>query len=440
MEDQMLRRAADMAREGRIQDARYLIRDILAANPDHLQSWGLMFRLARSPEEALICLNHILRIKPGDHWATTQRDRLKSEATPRETAGASPGAKEEVAPTPEAELDFDSLYADLHLDEGAAALVEADDDIDLEALFGDVQVAPEAAQLADELDLLFGGEAPSAAAPPPASTSEAANQPDLVAETTPPPVQSPEPALDLDALLSELPPSPTAEKSVAASATDDLLSGAPPSIPPVEAPAESPTPTPATHETVTLETLVDGGSISLNAAVLLEAAVASGLNILVTGEESARTPFFNALAAVIPADQQAARQVFRQLSESDLPALDHAGDGLIAGMQAGSPREALNALVSLIERAAPGQDADAVRGRVASVFQFVAHAEREADGKPHLAHLDEVQGAEGGFIAIAIIFAASPGGEDMPTGVRPESLARIEAAGIELPPTIFTPQ
>ncbi|NDJ33528.1 MAG: hypothetical protein GYB64_02595 [Chloroflexi bacterium] len=72
-------KAQSLMRVGRSDDAHRLLRELLNHNPDYLPGWQLMVRVARSREEAVFCLENILRLKPGDPWAVNQLLRLRDE-------------------------------------------------------------------------------------------------------------------------------------------------------------------------------------------------------------------------------------------------------------------------------------------------------------------------------------------------------------------------
>lgn len=86
--DEQVEQATALARSGRREEARQILSAVLRANPNHLQAWAVMSRLARSREEAERCLKQVLRIDPANEWAMRHLREL----------GEQPGA--EAAPTP----------------------------------------------------------------------------------------------------------------------------------------------------------------------------------------------------------------------------------------------------------------------------------------------------------------------------------------------------
>ena len=87
----------------------------------------------------------------------------------------------------------------------------------------------------------------------------------------------------------------------------------------------------------------------------------------------------------------------------------------------------------------------AIREQISSAIDLIVHQERMRDGTRKVVNITEVSGMEGEVITMTDIFAYEQTGyEDgrvvgglRPTGLRPKFMPKIEAAGINLPPSIF---
>jgi pilus assembly protein CpaF len=87
----------------------------------------------------------------------------------------------------------------------------------------------------------------------------------------------------------------------------------------------------------------------------------------------------------------------------------------------------------------------AIREQVSSAMDLICHQERMRDGTRKIVSITEVSGMEGDVITMTDIFVFEQTGIDngkiigrlRPTGLRPKFIDKIEAAGINLPPSIF---
>jgi pilus assembly protein CpaF len=87
----------------------------------------------------------------------------------------------------------------------------------------------------------------------------------------------------------------------------------------------------------------------------------------------------------------------------------------------------------------------AIREQVSSAINVIAHLERLRDGSRKVVNVAEVQGMEGDVITMTDLFVFEQTGVEngrvvgrmRPTGLRPKFMDRIEAAGLQLPPSIF---
>ncbi|MBN1119453.1 MAG: hypothetical protein JXJ17_00115, partial [Anaerolineae bacterium] len=89
--DEAIQRALELIKAGNKEEARSVLQDLLRQDRDNLAGWQGMARLAKDKKEAIFCLRQILRLKPGDAWASQQLDKLE-------------GKEAEPAPPPEPAL------------------------------------------------------------------------------------------------------------------------------------------------------------------------------------------------------------------------------------------------------------------------------------------------------------------------------------------------
>jgi pilus assembly protein CpaF len=87
------------------------------------------------------------------------------------------------------------------------------------------------------------------------------------------------------------------------------------------------------------------------------------------------------------------------------------------------------------------------RAQIASAMDLIIQQERMRDGSRKITRVTEVQGMEGDIVVLQDVFIfqakalSEEGdrveGEIKPTGIRPNFVPRLEAAGVELPPATF---
>ncbi|HLS64270.1 MAG TPA: ATPase, T2SS/T4P/T4SS family [Ruania sp.] len=230
--------------------------------------------------------------------------------------------------------------------------------------------------------------------------------------------------------------------------------------------------------------LVALGSLTEQAAVFLHAAVASGLNILVSGATQAgKTTMVNSLAGSIPAHQHVVtcEEVFElQLECRDWvamqcrqPNLEGTGeiplrrlvkealrmrpDRLIIGevreaealdmlialnagipgactVHANSARDAVTKMTTLPLLAGENVSAQFVVPTVAAAFDLVVHLDLRGDGRRQVAEIVALSGrVEGGVVEISPLFVRDGDGELVRTDGFPPHPERFERAGFALP-------
>ncbi|MCK6539936.1 MAG: CpaF family protein [Anaerolineales bacterium] len=247
---------------------------------------------------------------------------------------------------------------------------------------------------------------------------------------------------------------------------------------------------------ITVEQLIQFGSITHEAIQFLKACVEARLNILISGGTgSGKTTLLNILSGFIPNDERiitienAAELQLRQehvvTLESRPPNIEGRGeitirdlvinslrmrperiivgecrggetldmlqamntghDGSMTTAHANSPRDALSRVETMCLMAGMELPVRAIREQTASAIDVICHQERMRDGTRKVTHITEISGMEGDIITMTDIFVFEQTGVEAgkvigrlrPTGLRPKFIDKIEAAGINLPPSIF---
>lgn len=130
-----------------------------------------------------------------------------------------------------------------------------------------------------------------------------------------------------------------------------------------------------------------------------------------------------------------------------LQAMNTGHDGSLTTVHSNSARDTLHRVETMVLMAGMELPLRAIREQIASAFDVVVHLDRLADGTRKVVQITEVQGMEGDIIVMQDIFRfvqtgitnGRVDGQFSPTGVRPKFMDKIEAAGIQLPPSLFAP-
>ena len=247
---------------------------------------------------------------------------------------------------------------------------------------------------------------------------------------------------------------------------------------------------------ITVDQLVQFGTLTVEALQFLKACVEARLNVVISGGTgSGKTTLLNILSGYIPDDERivtienAAELQLRQehvvTLESRPPNIEGRGeitirhlvvnalrmrpdriivgeirdeaaldmlqamntghDGSMTTLHSNGPRDTLSRLETMTLMAGMDLPSRAIREQVSSAIDVVVHQDRMRDGTRKIVNITEVSGMEGDVITMTDIFVFEQSGIEngkivgrlRPTGLRPKFMDQIEAAGIHLPPSIF---
>ncbi len=249
-------------------------------------------------------------------------------------------------------------------------------------------------------------------------------------------------------------------------------------------------------EPLTVADLIRFGTLTEQAAGFLQACVQARLNILVAGGTgSGKTTMLNVLSAFIPEEERIVtiedaaelqiRQEHRVRLESRPPdaagkgrvtirelvvnalrmrpdriligevrsgealdmlqAMNTGHDGSLTTIHANSPRDSLARLETLVLMSGVDLPQRAVREQIASAIHLIVQQSRLRDGSRRITKITEVLGREGETITLQDVFLFEESGTErgakiigklVPTGVRPNAMARIYSQKIELAPAL----
>jgi pilus assembly protein CpaF len=247
---------------------------------------------------------------------------------------------------------------------------------------------------------------------------------------------------------------------------------------------------------ITIEQLIQFGSITPEALQFMKACVEARLNVVISGGTgSGKTTLLNVMSSFIPADERiltienAAEVQLRQehvvtlesrpaniegrgeitiqqlvvnslrmrpdriivgeirdeAALDMLQAMNTGHDGSMTTAHSNSPRDTLSRLETMTLMAGMDLPVRAIREQISSAIDVVCHQARMRDGSRRVTFITEVSGMEGDVITTTDIFAFEQTGVEegkvigrlRPTGLRPKFMDKIEATGINLPPSIF---
>jgi len=237
-----------------------------------------------------------------------------------------------------------------------------------------------------------------------------------------------------------------------------------------------------------VDDLIRFGSLSLEAAAFLRAAVLARANLLISGgSSSGKTTLLNALATCIPDDERIV--TIEEAVELDLPqghvcrlesipagdkvmtlrqlmrhairmrpdrlvigevrggealdmlqAMNTGHDGAMSTIHANSPRDALSRLETLVLMAGLDLPVRAIRQQINGAINLIVHVRRLADGTRKVVSIAELTGFDDPTIGLQELFvseatagAAHGWSRLMPTGIRPQIIDRIYQRDLALP-------
>ena len=129
-----------------------------------------------------------------------------------------------------------------------------------------------------------------------------------------------------------------------------------------------------------------------------------------------------------------------------LQAMNTGHDGSLTTVHANSPRDALYRLDTMVAMANLNLPERAIRQQIASAVNFIVQVGRQSDGTRKIVAISEITGMERDVITLQDIFVFERTGlrEDgkvcgrfKATGIRPKASEHIAASGIQLPAAMF---
>ena len=250
---------------------------------------------------------------------------------------------------------------------------------------------------------------------------------------------------------------------------------------------------------LSIQQLIDYGSLTPNMAEFIRACVLAHLNTVISGGTgSGKTTLLNVLSSFIPEEERivtiedAAELQLQQdhvlRMETKVPNVDGKGavsirdlvrnslrmrpdriivgecrggealdmlqamntghDGSLTTLHANSPRDALSRLETMVLMAGMDLPLKVVRQQISSAVDLIIQQTRLKDGSRKVTAITEVVGMEGETVVMTDIFKFEQTsvdtngkiiGELKPTGIRPIFTPRLEAAGFKLSADIFMP-
>jgi pilus assembly protein CpaF len=252
-----------------------------------------------------------------------------------------------------------------------------------------------------------------------------------------------------------------------------------------------------TKDKLSVQQLIDFGSLTAKMAEFVRACVLAHLNIVISGGTgSGKTTLLNVLSSYIPEEERivtiedAAELQLQQdhvlrmetkVANVDgkgsvtirdlvrnslrmrpdriivgecrggealdmLQAMNTGHDGSLTTLHANSPRDALSRLETMVLMAGMDLPLKVVRQQISSAVDLIVQQSRLKDGSRKVTAITEVAGMEGDTVVMTDIFkfdqtGVGPGGKILgelkPTGMRPIFTPRLEAAGFKLGAEVF---
>jgi pilus assembly protein CpaF len=248
---------------------------------------------------------------------------------------------------------------------------------------------------------------------------------------------------------------------------------------------------------LTMENLIEFGTVTEVVAEVLDAIVKARLNVLISGGTgSGKTTMLNVMSSYIPADERiitiedsaelqlrqphvvrletrppnvegkgeiTARDLVRNTlrmrperivvgevrggeSLDMLQAMNTGHDGSLTTVHANSARDALGRIETMVSMSGVSFPIKTLRAQMASAIDIVIQVERSEDGRRRLVSVSEVDGMEGEIITMSELFKferqsmdedGNVIGQLKATGVVPQFHKTLNHKGIELPIDVF---
>ncbi|HEX9877805.1 MAG TPA: CpaF family protein [Gammaproteobacteria bacterium] len=252
-------------------------------------------------------------------------------------------------------------------------------------------------------------------------------------------------------------------------------------------------------ELLSMDDLIELGSVTAGVARVLKAIVKGRLNVLVSGGTGAgKTTLLNILSGFIPADEriitiedsaelqlqqphivrletrpsniegkgevtqrELVRNSLRMRPEriivgevrgaealDMLQAMNTGHDGSLTTVHANTPRDALSRIENMVSMTGISFPTKTLRAQLASALDVVVQVERHEDGKRRLVSLQEINGMEGEVITMSELFQFRREGLDgngnvlgalRATGIIPAFHSKLKAKSIDIPVDVFEP-
>jgi len=249
---------------------------------------------------------------------------------------------------------------------------------------------------------------------------------------------------------------------------------------------------------LTLEQLIDLGSLDNRIAEFLAVCVEAKMNIVVAGNTSSgKTTFLNILAKYIPDEERIVtiedsaelslhqphvvsleaqppdyrgegavnvrdlvknslrmrpdRIIVGEVRSGEsidmLQAMNTGHDGSLTTVHSNSPRDSISRLETMALMSGLDMPVSGIRKQIASALNLIVYLNRMPDGSRRLTHVSEVSGMEGDIVTMTDIFLFQQTGVNeenkiqgifKATGLRPSFSQRLQTAGHKLDYKIFT--
>ncbi len=268
-------------------------------------------------------------------------------------------------------------------------------------------------------------------------------------------------------------------------------------IPPVAIDGPSITIRKFQKEKLSVDDMINFGSLTRNMADFIRACVIGRLNIIISGGTgSGKTTLLNVLSGFIPEDERIVtiedaaelklqqdhvvrletkppniegrgvvtirdlvrnslrmrpdRIIVGEVRSGEaldmLQAMNTGHDGSLTTLHANTPRDAISRLETMCLMAGIELPVKVIREQIASAIDIIVQQTRLRDGSRKVTSITEIAGMEGETVVMTDIFkfqqvgVSQDGkvlGELKPTGIRPLFTPRLEAAGFKLGPEVF---